>query len=118
MSKLSVYAEKLIEAGWLAAIVLAPLFFNVYSSRVFEPDKISLVRTIALVMVAAWAVRWLDRWRLTTRAERAAAPRFPQNIIGPLRRGSAENPLSLVTLFTVIVYLISTLASVSPSVSL
>ena len=60
MSKLSVFCEKLIEACWLAAIILAPLFFNVYSSRVFEPDKISLVRSLALVMLAAW---------LTLRAE-------------------------------------------------
>lgn len=118
MSKLSVFAEKLTEAGWLAAIVLAPLFFNVYSSRVFEPDKISLVRSIALVMAVAWLVRWLDQWRLTTRAERLAAPRFPQNLRLTVATWSRENPLVLVTLLLVLAYLISTLASVSPSVSL
>jgi len=55
-SKLGVFCDKLIEAGWLAALVVAPLFFNVWSDRVFEPDKIVLVRSIALVMAGAWLV--------------------------------------------------------------
>ena len=40
-SKLSRYCEGLIEAAWLAAVIVIPLFFNVVSSRIFEPDKIS-----------------------------------------------------------------------------
>jgi hypothetical protein len=35
-TKLSVFCDKVIEAGWLTAIVVVPLFFNVYSSRVFD----------------------------------------------------------------------------------
>ena len=46
--------------GWLAAAVLVPLFFNVYSSRVFEPDKISLLRSIALIMAVAWLVKLFE----------------------------------------------------------
>src|SRR5574337_122300 len=42
------FARFLIEAGWLAAVVVVPLFFNVYSSRVFEPDKLTTLRSIAL----------------------------------------------------------------------
>jgi hypothetical protein len=52
--------DAVIEAGWLAALLLAPLFFNVFSSRVFEPDKISLLRSIALVMLLAWLVKVAD----------------------------------------------------------
>ncbi|MGQ9516827.1 MAG: hypothetical protein ACUVT1_06130, partial [Anaerolineae bacterium] len=54
------FCEHLLEAGWLLALITAPLLFNVYSDRVFEPDKISLVRSIALVMAAAWLVKTLD----------------------------------------------------------
>ena len=39
-TKLGVFCEGVMEAGWLAALIIAPLFFNVYSDRVFEPDKI------------------------------------------------------------------------------
>ncbi|MBI5566782.1 MAG: hypothetical protein HY870_17915, partial [Chloroflexi bacterium] len=70
-TKLSAFCERLIEAGWLAALVLAPLFFNVYSSRVFEPDKRTLVRSIALVMVGAWLLKWLEERKSDrTRADR------------------------------------------------
>ncbi len=120
MSKLSVFCEKLIEACWLAAIIMAPLFFNVYSSRVFEPDKISFVRALALIMLAAW---------LTLRAEeaRSGSAAYPRGknatpILARLRTTAAnwsrENPLTLPTLFFIAIYLLSTLASVSPSVSL
>lgn len=56
-TKLDAWLNGIIEAGWLAALVLAPLFFNVFSSRVFEPDKISLIRSIALLMLLAWVVK-------------------------------------------------------------
>ena len=59
-TKLGLFCDRIIEAGWLVAIVVVPLFFNVYSSRVFEPDKLSLLRSIALVMIAAWLVRTLE----------------------------------------------------------
>ncbi|MBF6612369.1 MAG: O-antigen ligase family protein [Chloroflexi bacterium] len=60
LTRLGYYADKTIELGWLAAAVLAPLFFNVYSSRVFEPDKISLVRSVVLIMLAAWLVKLFE----------------------------------------------------------
>ena len=56
-TKLDQWCDAVIEAGWLAALIVAPLFFNVFSSRVFEPDKISLIRTIALIMLLAWLVK-------------------------------------------------------------
>ena len=63
-SKIQQYCEAVIEAGWLAALIVAPLFFNTYSSRVFEPDKISLVRSISLVMLLAYLVKIIDGGRL------------------------------------------------------
>ena len=49
--------EAIIEAGWLAALIIVPLFFNVHSSRVFNPDKLSLLRSIALVMALARLIK-------------------------------------------------------------
>jgi hypothetical protein len=59
-TKLSRLCEAFIEAGWLAVLIVTPLFFNVHSSRVFEPDKISLMRSIALLMAAAWLVKAIN----------------------------------------------------------
>ena len=59
-TKLSRICDAIIEAGWLAALVVAPLFFNTFSNRVFEPDKIHLVRSIALLMAVAWLVQLID----------------------------------------------------------
>lgn len=56
-TKLDHWCEAVLEAGWLGALVVAPMFFNVFSSRVFEPDKISLVRSIALVMILACLIK-------------------------------------------------------------
>jgi tetratricopeptide (TPR) repeat protein len=50
-----------MEAIWLAAVILTPLFFNVYSSRIFEPDKLTLLRSLALVALAAWLVKLVDQ---------------------------------------------------------
>jgi hypothetical protein len=59
-TKLSVFCERVMEAGWLAALILEPLFFNVYSSRVFEPDKLSLLRSIALLLIAVWGLKLIE----------------------------------------------------------
>jgi len=56
-TKLSRYAEGVMEAAWIAAIIMTPLFFNKYSSRIFEPDKATLLRTLALIILGAWLVK-------------------------------------------------------------
>jgi len=111
-TKLSIFLDKVIEAGWLAAIVVVPLFFNIHSNRVFEPDKISLVRSLALVMAAAWLVRAIEDWRVgrTDAPGEPVAPSFKDRLI--------KTPLVLPTLFLVLVYLLSTMLSVAWRVSL
>lgn len=105
MSRLSLWCNKLLEAGWLAALIVAPLFFNVYSSRVFEPDKISLVRSIALVMIVAWLVKRIDAG-------------VPAGSLADAARATMQgNPLILPTLAIVIAYIIATIFSVAPNVS-
>ena len=100
-TRLSAILDGILEAGWLAAIIVTPLFFNIYSSRVFEPDKLTTLRSIALVMAAVWLARWVE--------ERAGG--------GPRPRLTWRTPLLLPTLFTVLVYLISTVFSVVPYTS-
>lgn len=53
------YADAVVEAGWLAALVVVPLFFSPFSDRAFEPAKVAIVRSLAGVMCAAWLVSWL-----------------------------------------------------------
>lgn len=105
-TKLSRSCDAIIEAGWLAALVLAPLFFNTYSSRVFEPDKIHLVRSIALIVGVAWLVQLIDG---ATRRE-PGAPSASER----LRR----TPLALPALILLLSYVLSTALSVVPRISL
>ncbi len=59
-SRASLLGSRVLEAGWLLAVIVVPLFFNVWSNRVFEPDKLSLLRSIALLMVAAGLTRAVE----------------------------------------------------------
>lgn len=112
-TRLSLYCDKLLEAGWLAALVVAPLFFNIYSSRVFEPDKATLVRSIALVMAGAWLIKFLETGWRATHNESARA-----KISDALRALVRENPFTLPVAALVLAYTIATIFSVVPSISL
>ena len=101
-TKLSLFCDRALEIGWLLAVIITPLFFNVYSSRVFEPDKLTTLRTIALVMAVLWIVKYIE--------ERSSG--------GYKVEISWRTPLVLPTLLMVVVYLLSTALSVTPMVSL
>ncbi|MGA9348225.1 MAG: tetratricopeptide repeat protein [Anaerolineae bacterium] len=111
-TKLSVFCDKVIEAGWLAAVIVVPLFFNVYSDRVFEPDKLTLLRSIALMMVVAWIIKVLEvgSWRLEVGSGALSLSKGWKTIL--------RTPLVLPTLLLAMVYMLATLASVTPRVSL
>ncbi len=113
-SKLSRLYEAIIEAGWLAALVVTPLFFNVHSSRVFEPDKLSLLRSIALVMAVAWLGKIANQgWAMARDGVRGDPAAERPTLWERIR----TTPLVLPTLILVLSYLISTLLSVSPRIS-
>jgi tetratricopeptide (TPR) repeat protein/O-antigen ligase len=57
------FAEGLLEAGWLLALLVTPSFFDFYSGHPFEPDKAMVVRLLALVMAAAGLAIALPAWR-------------------------------------------------------
>ena len=59
-SRLATACTAGIEACWLTALVVSALFFNTHSTRIFEPDKLAIVRTLALVVAALAATRALD----------------------------------------------------------
>ncbi len=107
-SKLSQWCNAFIEAGWLIAIVAIPLFFNIHSDRVFEPDKLTLLRSIALLMAGAWLVGFIDRqgWDNVDWLKW----NHPQSIW--------RMPFVLPIFLLVVVYIVSTIFSVTPVVSL
>lgn len=108
-TKLSRYCDGIMEAAWIAAAILIPLFFDIYSSRIFEPDKITLLRSIALVVLVAWVVKLVDEGRI--RHENTQPEEFTL-------KGILKIPLLAPVLSMAILYIISTIFSVSPRTSL
>ncbi len=109
MSRLARLAQGVMEAGWLLALVVAPLYFNVQTERVFEPDKISLIRWVAVITALAWLV-WV--------AETGWSPRRAGETYGQALARLLREPLVAPTLLVVLSYLISTVFSVAPRTSL
>ena len=108
MSRVTAYIHGLIESGWLIALVIVPLFFNVYSYRVFEPDKLGLLRTIVTVMAALALVLLAENWLATRRGTNSRE--WLRSWIG--------TPLVAPALAIAGIYILSTIWSVSPRTSL
>ncbi len=101
-SRFSLFCDRALEAGWLIGVTITPVFFNVYSSRVFEPDKLTTLRSLALVMAVLWLARFIEE-----RTHDQTALRF-----------SMKTPMVLPALITMASYVISTAASLVPYTSL
>jgi hypothetical protein len=108
-TKLSKFCDGVMEAAWLAAVILVPIFYNIYSSRIFEPDKITLLRSIALITLAAWIVKLVEergfRWEHLQPGESRL-------------KFITKFPLLLPVVALAALYIISTLFSVTPRTSL
>ncbi|MBN1876328.1 MAG: hypothetical protein JXA33_19035 [Anaerolineae bacterium] len=100
-SRLSVFCDRALEAGWLIGVTITPVFFNVYSSRVFEPDKLTTLRSLAVVMAILWLVRFMEE---------------VFNDKKPLRF-SWRTPMVLPALLTMGIYVISSIFSLVPFTS-
>jgi len=107
-SRLALYCDRLLEAGWLAALILTPLFFDPYTNRIFELDKVALLRSLALLMSAAWVVKALE----------AGGRDAIQSGGGAFRRWLLRNPLALPALLFAVVNILATVLSVAPWISL
>ena len=106
-SKLSRICDGLLEAGWLAALISVPLFFNIHSERVFEPDKVAILRSIAVLLFVALLVKGIDQFQ-----------RFDRRRLH-WRHGASiwRMPFVLPIAALTSVYLISTLLSITPRIS-
>jgi tetratricopeptide (TPR) repeat protein len=99
-----------MEAGWLSALVLAPLFYNTYSNRIFEPDKAALIRSLALIVALAWLVKT---------GEGQAWKRPPLSIVRNWREWTIyKAPLFGPVAALVAVNVLATLTSVVPNASI
>ncbi|NWJ45969.1 MAG: O-antigen ligase family protein [Chloroflexi bacterium] len=123
-----------MEVTWLLALVSIPLYFNIYTSRVFEPDKIALFRSLVLIIGVAWllkavALRAAVNVTVATRANPRRVSRPPREeflpdgeVIGPdnlpLFQRIATRPLVLPAYILTFAYIAATLISVVPGVSL
>lgn len=102
-TRLGAFADRTIEAGWLLVLVFAPYFFNLLSARHFEPDKATAVRALALIMLAAWTIKTIER--VTFGNERLSWSAW------------WRAPLALPALVYGGIFVFATLTSVSPSIS-
>jgi tetratricopeptide (TPR) repeat protein/O-antigen ligase len=108
-NRLTRFCDGVMEACWLLGLVLTPLFFDIFSSRVFEPDKITLLRSLALAALAAWLIKLIAD----------SGPRFdPARAQFATLKGFLRAPLVIPVLGLLTVYVISTIFSVSPYASL
>ncbi len=108
-TKLSRFADGVMEAAWLAAVILVPVFYNIYSSRIFEPDKITLLRSIALLILGAWIVKLVEQ----------GGPRWEKiKPNQPILKFISGIPLLLPVGAMALLYLISTIFSITPGTSL
>ena len=103
-TRLSLFCDKVIEAGLLILAALIPLFLNPFSWTIFEPDKTAMMRSVTLILVLAWVVRALERGSLWKGKEAL--------------RKSLRFPLVIPTLLFLGAILLATVTSVAPRLSL
>ena len=129
--------ELIMEICWLLALVSIPIYFNIYTSRVFEPDKITLFRSLVLVMVVAWLSKGIARLAIDWQAAQPTGPGgvrknraapveeiiYPADgeVVGPDERPFPQNvirrPLMPFAFVLAFVYLITTVFSIVPGIS-
>ena len=108
-TKLSRICTGIIEAVWLAAVILVPVYFNIYSSRIFEPDKITLLRSLALLILGAWLVKLIEEGGATWDRLQPGGSKL---------RYIVRFPMVAPMLAMGILYIVATIFSVTPRVSL
>ena len=102
ISRLHGLCKALMEAGWLAAAAIIPLFFNTSSAQSFEPDKMFVLQSIVVTCCAAWLLTHIGAKAKTSWSDVKSFLRLP--LVKPV--------LALAA-----VYLLSSILSIVPSVS-
>jgi len=113
-TKLSILCDKFIEAGWLAALILAPLYMNIYTHRMFEPDKSTIIRCLALLMLAFYITKIVDNAITKYRSSETPLPQNGNNT----SLHFIKTPLFISFVLFVIAYIISVIFSATPYNSL
>lgn len=116
---LSLWCERIIEGGWLLALTLIPIYFNLLSARHFEPDKATTLRAIVLLMAAAGLVRFMERFaqRSDMPAPAPPAESAPETPPGQPAPRFTVPPLTIPVLVYALVFVVTTITSVVPLTS-
>lgn len=110
--------DGLIELGWLFLIIAVPVFFNVRDARIFEPDKIVLLRNTTLVMMALWGLKALYLAPLYLgQRERIGPSGHPPTLPQRLRALLKTRPILAAMAVFMVVYLLAMLNSLIPRIS-
>jgi tetratricopeptide (TPR) repeat protein len=112
---IAAWCERIIEGGWLLALVFIPSYFNLLSSRHFEPDKATTLRAIVLIMAAAGIVRALEL--MGSRPARAEGAVVMGGVLARAWRRLNSIPLALPALVYALVFVFTTFTSVVPGTS-
>ncbi|MBA3470648.1 MAG: O-antigen ligase family protein [Herpetosiphonaceae bacterium] len=97
-TSISLWSRRVMEACWLLALLLIPIYFSLLSDRHFEPDKAVALRALVLVLGAAWIINLLERGQV-----QRAWPRW---------RDWRNAPLVVPALVYAAVFLLTTLTSI------
>ncbi|MCB9134928.1 MAG: O-antigen ligase family protein [Anaerolineales bacterium] len=108
-TKLSRFCDGIMEAVWLAALITVPVFFNIYSSRIFEPDKLALLRSLALIGLGAWLVKLFEQGGTLWEMTREPGERWYQTLL--------KIPLLRQIGVLIGVFVVATVFSISPRAS-
>ncbi len=104
LSKLEIYCEAIMEAAWLAAVVVIPLFFNVSSNQTFEPDKAFVLAFLAIIAGVACVLKRFA-------GEKQQTPGKPSDM--PLRT-KLGHPIAFWVLILAAIYTLSAIFSIAP----
>ncbi len=107
------WSARIVEASWLLALTVVPIYFNLYSARHFEPDKAAILRSLALIGVAAGLI-WLLDWS----GRRPAYTGTSTPSTGAWWNALRKHPLFWPTLAYTGVFIVTTITSITPTTSL
>jgi tetratricopeptide (TPR) repeat protein len=107
---ISRWCARIIEACWVLALTLVPIYFNLFTARHFEPDKATTLRSLVVIAATMGLIRAIESLNARSTA--------PPPTDGPsLWRRFAAIPLSVPALVYALVFLFTTATSVVPGTS-
>lgn len=105
MTKLKELVSALLETGWLVTAIIAVLFLNPFSQRVFELPKNSLFRCLVSLLFVALVIHELE------------AHEHLGEIPTRFRQAMSQTPFVGIVLTLILVHILATLLSMSPQLS-